>query len=156
MRNFADVIRMPVPKLAQYDLNKLLTSIQILFHAKATKKEIQLFFNKTTEPFFVKIDVPQMQQVLVNITKNALESIEKDGEISFILNAKDKQLIIRDTGKGIPKEMEALLFTPFFSTKNTGQGIGLTLIRDILRNHGFSFSLQTIAEGQTEFQINFL
>ncbi len=155
MRNFADVIRMPAPKLEQYDLNKLLESIQILFHAKATKNKIALLFNKTEVPFFVKIDVPQIQQVLVNITKNALESIGQKGQISFLLNVEARKLIIRDDGKGIPKEMEAFLFTPFFSTKNTGQGIGLTLIRDILRNHEFSFSLQTIEEGRTEFEINF-
>ena len=73
------------------------------------------------------------------------------------LTSDDKNFfsIIRDTGKGISKEMEAQLFTPFFSTKRTGQGIGLTLIRDILRNHDFTFSLQTIEGGQTEFEINF-
>lgn len=155
MRNFAEVIRLPAPKLEQYDLNKLLESIQILFHAKAIKNNIQLILNKTEAPFFVKIDVPQMQQVLVNITQNALESIGQEGQISFLMNVAERKLLIRDTGKGIPKEMEALLFTPFFSTKNTGQGIGLTLIRDILRNHEFSFSLQTIEEGRTEFEINF-
>ena len=155
MRNFADVIRMPAPKFVEYDLNRLLESIQILFHAKAAKNDIQLFFYRTENPFVIKMDVPQMQQVLVNITKNALESIEQEGRISFLLNVEDKQLVIRDDGKGIPTEVETLLFTPFFSTKNTGQGIGLTLIRDILRNHEFSFSLQTIEEGRTEFQINF-
>lgn len=155
MRNFADVIRMPAPKLAQYDLNRLLESIQILFHAKAAKNDIQLIFTKTEQPFYIKIDVPQIQQVLVNITKNAIESIGQQGKISFLLNTENNQLIIRDDGKGIPKKMEALLFTPFFSTKNTGQGIGLTLIRDILRNHEFSFSLQTIEAGRTEFKINF-
>jgi len=96
-----------------------------------------------------------MEQVLVNIIKNALEAIGEDGMITFMINEKDRQLIIRDTGKGIPKAMEAQLFTPFFSTKRTGQGIGLTLIRDILRNHDFTFSLQTIEVGRTEFQINF-
>lgn len=155
MRNFADVIRLPNPNLERYDLNQLIEAIMILFHAKAAKKGIKLIFEPTTSPFLIKMDVAQIEQVLVNITKNALESIGNQGEVIFIINNKDKQLIIRDNGKGIPKELETHLFTPFFSTKRDGQGIGLTLIRDILLNHGFEFSLQTKEVGRTEFVIKF-
>ena len=155
MRNFANVIRLPLPKKERYDLNQLLQSVIVLFHAKAAQQQINFEFEPTKPPFMVNIDVPQMEQVLVNIIKNAIEAIGQNGTISFLIHKKEKQLIIRDTGKGITKEMEAQLFTPFFSTKRTGQGIGLTLIRDILRNHDFTFSLQTTEEGRTEFQINF-
>lgn len=155
MQNFADVIRLPVPNKETYDLNRLIESVQILFHAKAIQQQITFDFKKTATPFPIKIDVPQMEQVLVNIIKNAMEAIIQDGTITFILSEKKDQLIIRDTGIGIPKEIETQLFTPFFSTKRTGQGVGLTLIRDILRNHDFTFSLQTIETGRTEFQINF-
>lgn len=155
MRNFADVIRLPSPNLVAYDLNQLIQSSLVLFHAKATQRQVIFNFEVTSTPFIIKIDVPQIEQVLVNILKNALEAIDQDGVITLIIDPKEKQLIIRDTGKGIPKEMEPLLFTPFYSTKRTGQGIGLTLIRDILRNHNFAFSLQTIEVGRTEFVINF-
>ena len=155
MRNFADIIRLPLPNKTSYDLNQLLQSILVLFHAKAKQQQITFQFEKTATPFIVQIDVPQMEQVLVNIIKNAFEAIGQQGVISLIIDSKEKRLIIRDTGKGIPKEMKAQLFTPFFSTKRTGQGIGLTLIRDILRNHDFSFSLQTVEVGRTEFEINF-
>ncbi len=155
MRNFANVIRLPLPNKERYDLNQLLQSVIVLFHAKAAQHQIDFEFEPTKTPFMVKVDVPQMEQVLVNIIKNALEAIGQNGTISFLLHKKEKQLIIRDTGKGITKEMEAQLFTPFFSTKRTGQGIGLTLIRDILRNHKFDFSLKTIAKNRTEFEIEF-
>ncbi|WP_432329817.1 ATP-binding protein [Mucilaginibacter sp. P25] len=52
-------------------------------------------------------------------------------------------------------EQNANLFTPFFSTKKDGQGIGLTLVREIMLNHGFEFSLKTVAERQTEFVVYF-
>ncbi|MFC7666498.1 ATP-binding protein [Hymenobacter humi] len=52
--------------------------------------------------------------------------------------------------------MSQRLFTPFFSTKRDGQGIGLTLVRDILLAHGFTFQLQTEATGHTAFRINLL
>lgn len=155
MRNFADVIRLPAPQLELYDLNQLIESILVLFHAKANQRQVNLHFKKTKTPFWVKIDVTQMEQVLVNITKNALEAIEQSGDIFFMLEEKSKSLTIRDTGHGISVNLAPLLFTPFFSTKSVGQGIGLTLIRDILRNHGFSFSLQTIEPKRTEFEINF-
>ena len=156
MRNFADVIRLPAPNIEQYDLNRLIETILVLFHAKAAQQRVRLSFEKTDSPLYVSMDVSQIEQVLVNITKNALEAIEGEGQITFLLHPQQKELIIRDTGRGIPKEVEHLLFTPFFSTKNTGQGIGLTLIRDILRNHGFAFSLQTIGEHCTEFRIEFV
>jgi len=155
MRNFADVIRLPSPILEEYDLNQLIDSLLILFHAKASQQQVVLEFKRTENPFLVFIDVSQIEQVLVNIIKNALEAIDEEGRIIFILNVKEKELIISDTGRGISKDLEHLLFTPFFSTKNTGQGIGLTLIRDILGNHGFEFSLQTVEEGRTEFRIRF-
>jgi len=155
MRNFADVIRLPSPILEEYDLNQLIDSLLILFHAKASQQQVVLEFKRTENPFLVSIDVSQIEQVLVNIIKNALEAIDEEGRIIFILNVKEKELIISDTGRGISKDLEHLLFTPFFSTKNTGQGIGLTLIRDILGNHGFEFSLQTVEKGRTEFRIRF-
>jgi len=155
MRNFADVIRLPLPKKERYDLNQLVQSVLVLFHAQAIHQQVELYFEKTASAFWVNIDVAQMEQVLVNITKNALEAIGTKGKVTFEINTAAQQLIIRDTGKGVSKEMEPLLFTPFFSTKRLGQGIGLTLIRDILMNHGFDFSLTTISERKTEFCITF-
>jgi two-component system nitrogen regulation sensor histidine kinase NtrY len=63
-------------------------------------------------------------------------------------------IVIRNNGAGIPEAMENQLFTPFFSSKPDGQGIGLTLIREILINHDFTFSLKTGTDGWTEFVIN--
>ena len=55
--------------------------------------------------------------------------------------------------KGIPDEIKNNLFTPFFSTKKDGQGIGLTMSREILVNHGFEFDLDTTVDGTTQFRI---
>jgi len=97
-----------------------------------------------------------MEQVLVNILKNSIEAIENKGKISIITEKLPQpKLIIRDNGVGIDKDIKSSLFTPFFSTKDNGQGIGLTLIRDILLNHKFKFSLQTIDNEFTEFVIYF-
>ena len=64
-------------------------------------------------------------------------------------------LEIGDTGKGISKEVESKLFSPFFFTKPNGQGIGLIFIREVLMKHGCTFSLRTYQDGITRFRIYF-
>jgi two-component system, NtrC family, nitrogen regulation sensor histidine kinase NtrY len=103
----------------------------------------------------IDADVQQMEQALINIIKNGIEAIDKKGTITMTTGSSPKQLIIRDNGKGIAPEVEEHLFTPFYTTKKDGQGVGLTLIREILLNHGFEFSLKTISGGATEFRIVF-
>ena len=100
-------------------------------------------------------DAGQMEQALLNIVKNAIEAIDQEGTITIITRTNPKQLIIRDTGAGIAKDNEAFLFSPFYSTKKDGQGVGLSIIREILTNHDFQFSLHTIPGGPTEFRIIF-
>jgi len=97
------------------------------------------------------IDVGQLEQVLVNITKNALEACQPGQAVDFQLT--ERALLVRNNGQPISDAVAANLFNPFFSTKSTGQGIGLTLTREILLNHGFGFSLQTQANGWTVFSI---
>jgi two-component system, NtrC family, nitrogen regulation sensor histidine kinase NtrY len=155
MRNFADVVRLPLPNKKITDLHHLLQGVLQLMEFKAGEKQVRFEWSDHTIPFSISADAQQMEQVFINIIKNALEAIEEKGTISIILQHQPRQLIIRDTGKGIDPAIADQLFSPFFSTKREGQGLGLTIIREILINHGFSFSLKTYPEGITEFQINF-
>jgi signal transduction histidine kinase len=122
---------------------------------RASEKNIKLELQIGQQPFYISADEQQMEQALINIVKNAIEAIEDNGSVRFITDMRSKQLIIADNGKGISQEQSEQLFTPFYSTKKDGQGIGLTLVREILMNHGFEFSLKTVAEKQTEFVIAF-
>ena len=65
------------------------------------------------------------------------------------------RVIAIDSGPGIPEDVRALLFTPFFSTKRNGRGLGLTLVQEILNAHGFEFSLETGEGGGAEFRVGF-
>ena len=106
------------------------------------------------EDLFISIDTSQFEQVLVNVIKNAKEAIGENGKIQIIASNTSKSLTIRDNGRGITKEEAAKIFSPFYSNKPDGQGIGLTLTREILSNHEFEFSLQS--EDQfTDFKIFF-
>jgi signal transduction histidine kinase len=95
-----------------------------------------------------------MEQALINIIKNAIEAIDQEGTIVISTSHNPKKISITDSGKGITKENSENLFSPFFSTKKDGQGIGLTLIKEILLNHGYEFSLKTIQPGETVFNID--
>lgn len=153
MRNFADLVRLPPPEKRSFDLVDLLERIAQLLQVKAGENRV--VFNRVyAEPvFLIKADIHQMEQALINVVKNAIEAIPDGGEVTFITGA--SELVIRDTGLGIPPDMDSLLFSPFNSTKKNGQGIGLTLVREILSGHGFGFSLKTISPGRTEFRIVF-
>lgn len=102
---------------------------------------------------FPQADPNQLQQVLVNVLKNALESLQVGGEVQVILTGHPHQIIIADNGPGLDAEAAVGVFTPFYTTKPKGQGIGLTLVREILSNHDYSFSLTTGTDGWTRFVI---
>lgn len=155
MRNFADVVRLPEPARAEVDLHLLVSNVARLMEMKAGEKEISFEYHLEEGPFYIYADQEQMEQVLINVVKNALEAIEYKGRIEFITRIREKQLIIADSGKGISSEAASQLFSPFFSTKKNGQGIGLTLIKEVLHHHGYELSLTTVSPGRTEFVIQF-
>jgi two-component system nitrogen regulation sensor histidine kinase NtrY len=152
MRNFADLVKLPNANKKQIDLIALLKSIIELMHFATQEKQIKFEVELPNEPYYIAADAQQLEQAFINIVKNAIEAIEIEGTIKFKLDTIQKNLTITDNGKGIAKADTKQLFSPFFSTKKDGQGIGLTLVREILLNHGFEFSLTTV-NSLTEFQI---
>lgn len=153
--NFADVVKVPEPSFALVDVNELVRANRQFMEVTCNYHRIEIHTELVDEPVSVQLDSVLFQQVLINIVKNAVESIGEDGNIFIRTTATPPSLEIADTGKGIAKEDEAKLFTPFFSTKPNGQGIGLLLIREALTKHHCTFSLRTDAEGITRFRIVF-
>jgi len=155
MRNFADLVKLSPASKRPVDLHQLVKSVTMLMGIKAQEKNIKFDFQLAEGTFKIMADEQQMEQVLINIVKNGIEAIDSDGTITFTTTNNKKSLTISDTGAGIKEEQAADLFSPFFSTKKDGQGIGLTLVREILVNHDFEFSLKTVAAKKTEFTIMF-
>ena len=151
---FADVVKIPEPTLTPVDLNDLAFTCKRFMEGMCTDRNIKLRLEIDETLKEVKMDASLFEQVLVNIIKNAAESIEKDGEI-IVRTLSPAIVEVVDNGKGISKETEAKLFSPFFSTKPNGQGIGLIFIREVLMRHGCTFSLRTYADGLTRFRILF-
>lgn len=153
--NFADVVRIPEPQINKYELNAVVTSCKRFMETICQNRNIRIIMDLDVVSPVVKLDSTLFEQVLVNIIKNAAESIDHDGQIYIRTSHDPVCLEIADTGKGIDKETEAKLFSPFFSTKPNGQGIGLIFIREVLQKQNCSFSLRTYADGLTRFRILF-
>lgn len=159
---FADVVKIPEPTLQSASLNELAATCKRFMEGMCNERDIILRLECDAEMELVNMDVSLMEQVLVNIIKNAAESIEladevegnRQGEIT-VRTVAPTTIEVIDNGPGISKEAEAKLFSPFFSTKPHGQGIGLIFIREVLNRHGCTFSLRTYSDGLTRFRIMF-
>lgn len=151
---FADVVKIPEPTLSSVNLNDLVFTCKRFMEGMCNDRRITLRMEIDESLKDVMLDAALFEQVLVNIIKNAAESIETDGEI-IVRTLAPATVEVIDNGLGISKETEAKLFSPFFSTKPNGQGIGLIFIREVLMRHGCTFSLRTYADGLTRFRITF-
>ncbi|WP_294628788.1 PAS domain-containing sensor histidine kinase [uncultured Bacteroides sp.] len=151
---FADVVKIPEPTLSPVCLNDLVLTCTRFMEGMCNDRRIKLRMEMDENLKEVMLDAVLLEQVLVNIIKNSAESIGTDGEIIF-RTLSPAIIEVLDNGGGINKETEAKLFSPFFSTKPNGQGIGLIFIREVLMRHGCTFSLRTYSDGWTKFRIIF-
>lgn len=156
INSYADVVRVPRPVLGKVDINSFVGEM-IPFLRTLINENIELKFIPADSEPMVSLDISLMQQVIVNIVKNAAESIHGSGWISIKLTEcpdKSITLEIANNGEPITPEVTAQLFSPFFTTKPNGRGLGLTLVREILNSHSASFSLLTDpADSVTRFTI---
>ena len=174
----AEVVKIPKPQLQLCDLSEEVDACRPFLESLCTATQVRLEFNLTDEAAPVRLDTVLFQQVLINIVKNSVESIgpspdpslyggehtvQNNGAITITTQSSPSSggvggglLTITDNGHGISSDVGQNLFTPFYSTKPQGQGIGLLLIRDILTAHGCTFSLLTDPEDHlTRFTILF-
>ena len=153
--NFADVVKIPEPQMEEVHLNDRVTACKIFMENLCQNRDIDLQLELCEENPLVSMDTSLFEQVIINIIKNATESIDTNGRIIIRTSSVPLMLEIGDTGRGISKEVESKLFSPFFSTKPNGQGIGLIFIREVLMKHNYTFSLRTYPDGITRFKIFF-
>jgi two-component system nitrogen regulation sensor histidine kinase NtrY len=155
MSGFADVFRLPPPLVQPTDLVAVLEGIVRLLSAKPDAAGIVWRWDLDQGAVWVPMDRGQMEQALLNIVKNAVEAIDGEGTITLRVTSRSGRtaLVIEDSGRGLSSEALANLFTPFFSTKPHGQGIGLTLVQEILAGHGFDYTLERTVEDTTRFTV---
>ena len=146
---FADMVRLPPPELRPCDVNRLLDDVLGLVEPSLAERGIDCRRETAVLLPPVELDQNQFEQVLVNLLKNAAEAIDGTGTVTVRTGVDDGRgwFEIEDSGAGIPEAVERQLFTPFFTTKKDGCGLGLTLVKEILSGHGFPFTLENVPGG---------
>ena len=155
MQQFAGIVRLPTPVIAEVDLVELLRRVALLMSGQCRQRGIEWAWELAPSVGQVPMDPHLMEQVFLNIAKNAIEAIGQDGTITVAVQEQNGavEVSVTDTGGALTAEIRQQVFTPFFTTKNEGNGIGLTLVREILTQHGFEFSLDGREGVETRFSI---
>lgn len=128
----------PKPQLEEFDLIPLIEKVVSLESAMMQEKGISLELQYAQSSLIVNADELQITQVLVNLVKNAVEALNANENIKIKVSHTDNKtnIDVCNNGKPIPQEVIPNIFIPFFTTKNTGTGIGLSISRYIMRLHG--------------------
>ncbi len=153
---FASAVKIPEPTKRNTDLAELLRSSTPLLESicSATGTSLSMILPDRETPVF--IDPVQIEQVITNIVKNAAESAGEGGKVEISIEGPGTRLVVTDNGPGISPEAAEMLFTPFFTTKESGHGLGLLLVSEVLNSHGCRFSLETSPDDSlTRFRIKF-
>lgn len=127
----------PVP--APFSLTSLIQQMQLLYHADLEQQHIRLMIELYQPEILLTADEKMLSQVLLNLLKNAIQALkdQDNGTICLRVSREAAILIeVIDNGPGIPTDLLEDIFVPFFTTKSSGSGIGLSLSRQIVRMHG--------------------
>lgn len=150
--DFANVVKIPDPIRCDVSVNDMISDCAKIMESLCAVRGIRLTVELDASEPVKSIDVALFEQVIINIAKNAIEAIKHDDGF-VVMRTTPNSIEIVNNGEPIEGEVEKKLFTPFFSSKPTGQGLGLLFVREVLQRHGFNFSLRT--EGAlTTFCIN--
>ncbi len=155
---YRDFTTLPKPNMRTILVNELLTEVLQLLQTDLTTAGILWEMEVTPLDLTVSADADQLQQVLINLVKNALEALHGQAHplvnISAFTSDNQKVTIaIRDNGYGIEPEALEKIFIPFYTTKKTGSGIGLSLSRQILQQHGGQLTAQSEVGSGTVFSL---
>ena len=153
--SFRAVTRIPAPQKAPFYLSELASEALTLTQREGVRIEV----NIEPENTMLYADRALMSQVMVNIIKNAVEALLEQEELAerkitihSTIDAEERiQIEVTNNGSAIPAEVAENIFTPFFTTKRDGSGIGLAVSRQILRLHGGSLHLKHNSEGRVTF-----
>jgi two-component system nitrogen regulation sensor histidine kinase NtrY len=158
--NYRKLTRIPKPKVTVFQIKDLFTRIEALM--KDQFEQAAVHFTKRVDPETLELTADQtlLEQVLINLCKNALEAVSETSEPAIQLLALtdgfgNPIIKVIDNGPGIREDLAEKIFIPFFTTKPQGSGIGLSLSRQIMRLHKGSLSVSTTPNLETVFTLRF-
>jgi nitrogen fixation/metabolism regulation signal transduction histidine kinase len=141
----ASLARIPEPDKRPTKISDLVEPIATIYRPTCTERNIQFVIDIEESLPMVNLDQNLIEQVLINVVKNALEAVSDNGLVTIKarMNADTITLSVIDNGVGLERKVKEHLFQPFYTSKPTGQGLGLILARDILNLHDFNYRLDS-------------
>ena len=159
IESYASLTKVPKPNFSTFSLSILFENIYSLMNYELVKKNIRLNFKVKPENLRLTADEKLVEQVLINLVQNSVKALEKTSEPKVIISAvyKDNKckIEITDNGDGIEEEILENIFVPFFSTRENGTGIGLSLSRQIMTLHNGAIIVQSQPDIETVFTLIF-
>jgi len=146
LRQFLQAIRPTAPEKSASDLHALLEESLLALKPELETRDIQVTLDLTQDLPSLELDKGQIQQALFNLIRNAYQAISPpDGEITIKSRTNDYEVTvsISDNGSGISPEVMGAVFEPFQTTKSSGTGLGLLIVRRILREHGGELEMES-------------
>ncbi len=144
------------PELREYPIASVIQKIVNLIREEAKVKGIAVHASLPDDNLLIPMDMDKLQQALLNIIKNAMESIHGEGVISISVTTDEKNMVkiaISDTGCGMSREEVEKIFNPEYTTKEKGLGLGLTLAHEMIRGHGGEIRVWSQKDKGTTFEI---
>lgn len=158
--DFRTLAHIPLPRFTAIRISELFNQVEMLFQSQL--KESGASLRKTIEPadLLLFADRALIEQVLINLIKNAIQAVEgtaaKSVQMRAFIDENGKIIIeVLDSGKGIGEEALAKIFIPFFTTKQKGAGIGLSLSKQIMRRHKGNIQVKSKLGEGTAFKLIF-
>jgi signal transduction histidine kinase len=147
--------RLPHVKLEKGQVNEVISDLLSFLKEDAAGRNVVLVEELEKSLPQVQLDSKQFRQALLNILKNSIEAMPQGGRLAVATAAKDGWVEIRiaDSGRGIPEEDLDLVFTPFFSTKHGGTGLGLPITAHIVEEHHGALNVDSLVDAGTTFSI---
>jgi len=160
VNTYRNLTRTTKPSFSKIQVSELFKSVSGLMENELTSKNIQLLVRVDPPSLEVSVDEQLIEQVLINLIQNSINALDKkpDAHIKMrgFLNRRGRPSIqVCDNGAGILKEVLDKIFIPFFTTKPSGSGIGLSLSRQILRLHGGTITATSVPDKETIFTLTF-
>lgn len=156
---YREYTSLPKPKMSTVRLKDLIEKVAQLMKTELKKTKINFHYEWSSEYLTMQADVEMIEQVLINLLKNAIEALSETENAKLTLTGRYHENAIRieviDNGPGIIKEALEHIFVPFYTTKRTGSGIGLSLSRQIMQMHNGSLSVESEPYVKTVFTMKF-
>jgi len=155
---YRSLTSLPKPNLSKFTIDSLFLKCKLLMESNIPNN-IKIIANVYPEDIAIVADYAQVEQILINLIKNAVEALEgkKNGTIHLKAFYSDDATIIQveDNGIGIPGDIIEDIFVPFYTTKENGSGIGLSLSKQIMQNHDGTIAVNSASDKGSTFTLKF-